>query len=100
MKNTNYNISDEQEVKEQIEKQENKALQDNQDLKEIMSLPAGQRFLRNFFEDAGIFRDPMSRQALLTYYNCGFQAFAKKLFSKLLIADKELTYKILFDMGD
>jgi len=51
---------------------------------------------RNFFEEFGLFRNPMTRDAW-TYYNCGIQGCAQKMLEKLLLADRALTIKILFD---
>lgn len=90
-----YNISDPEQVKQEIEKNENEALQALEDLREIMKTASGQRYFRRFFEKTRLNKNPMAKGPWV-YVNCGVLEVAQKTKDELLQADKTLALKILF----
>lgn len=69
--------------------------QERDDLRKILALPEGKRFLWRLFEFTGLYRNPYSGDKSSTEFNCGLQSVGQFLLDEAIDANPEAIAEII-----
>ena len=68
-------------------------LQELNDIREVMSTPAGRRVMWKLLEQAHVFTNKFTPKSLELYWNCGQRALGLSWYNDILESCKELFWK-------
>ena len=89
------NTSSEKQVKDAARKEKLREIEEKDDLKKIMSLPEGKRFLWRMLSHCGVFRSSVEHSGSMTYFNEGRRDVGLYLINELHAADSMALSKLM-----
>tara|TARA_R110000824_G_C15230756_1_gene678508 strand:- start:2899 stop:3183 length:285 start_codon:yes stop_codon:yes gene_type:complete len=82
-------------LKQEEQAEKNQINHERSDLRKVLALPEGQRFIWRLFEIAGIYRNPYSGDTQSTEYNCGMMAVGQAVLDEAMEANPEAVSSLI-----
>lgn len=82
-------------LKKEEQREKNQINQERDDLRKILALPEGKRFIWRLFEFSGIYRNAYSGDKNSTEFNCGMQSVGHYLLDEAIDANTQAVSEII-----